>query len=99
MFLPFLDLQRQTAAHIPILMSVVGLHSITMPQDPAQLVNDRRNMLAALLASGVDPARTILYCQEDVREHAELAWFFNTITGVGRLQRMTTWKVGGGDAR
>lgn len=30
-------------------------------------------------------------CQ--VPEHAELAWYFNTLTGVGKLQRMTTWKV------
>lgn len=28
-----------------------------------------------------------------VPEHAELAWYFNTLTGVGKLQRMTTWKV------
>lgn len=49
-------------------------------------------MLAALLACGVDPERTTLFLQEHVPQHAELAWYFNTISSVGRLQRMTTWK-------
>lgn len=31
---------------------------------------------------------------EDIQvpEHAELAWYLNTITSVGHLKRMTTWK-------
>lgn len=49
-------------------------------------------MLAALLACGVDPNRTTLYMQENVLQHAELAWYFNTLSSVGRLHRMTTWK-------
>jgi tryptophanyl-tRNA synthetase len=93
LFQPFLELQRTAPTTTPIYLSVVGLHAITLPQDPKQLVQDRRNMLAALLASGVDPERTTLYLQEDVPEHAELAWYLNTISSVGRLQRMTTWKV------
>ncbi|KAL1408506.1 Tryptophan--tRNA ligase, mitochondrial [Vanrija albida] len=92
LFLPFLELQRSTPASTPVYLSVVGLHAITLPQDPAALVRDRRNMLASLLACGVDPERTTLFLQEDVREHSELAWFLNTIAPVGRLQRMTTWK-------
>ncbi|KLT40840.1 Nucleotidylyl transferase [Cutaneotrichosporon oleaginosum] len=92
LFLPFLELQATAAPTTPIYLSVVGLHSITLPQTPAALVSDRRNMLAALLACGVDPARTTLYMQEQVPQHAELAWYFNTISSVGRLQRMTTWK-------
>lgn len=27
-----------------------------------------------------------------VAQHAELAWYLNTLVGVGKLQRMTTWK-------
>ncbi|BEI80746.1 hypothetical protein CcaverHIS002_0112750 [Cutaneotrichosporon cavernicola] len=92
LFLPFLDLQSSSNPSTPIYLSVVGLHSITLPQNPTQLISDRRNMLAALLACGVDPNRTTLYLQEQVPQHAELAWYFNTISSVGRLQRMTTWK-------
>ncbi|WOO77901.1 Tryptophan--tRNA ligase, mitochondrial [Vanrija pseudolonga] len=92
LFLPFLELQKTTPATTPVYLTVVGLHAITLPQDPVQLVQDRRNMLASLLACGVDPERTTLFLQEDVREHSELAWFLNTIAPVGRLQRMTTWK-------
>jgi tryptophanyl-tRNA synthetase len=87
-----MELQRSAPPTTPIYLSVVGLHSITLPQDPANLIADRRNMLAALLACGVDPERTTLYLQEQVPQHAELAWYFNTISSVGRLQRMTTWK-------
>ncbi|KAL7423013.1 Tryptophan--tRNA ligase, mitochondrial [Cryptotrichosporon argae] len=93
LFLPFLALQSASPAHVPLYLSVVGLHAITVPQRAVQLAADRRAMLAALLAAGVDPARTTLYHQEDVSEHAELAWVLNTLTGVGRLQRMTTWKA------
>jgi len=28
-----------------------------------------------------------------VPEHAELAWILNCLTSVGKLNRMTTWKV------
>ena len=96
LFRPFLELQAGAAPTTPVYLCVVGLHAITLPQDPRQLVSDRRNMLAALLAAGVDPERTRLYLQEEVPEHAELTWYLNTITSVGRLQRMTTWKVGVG---
>jgi tryptophanyl-tRNA synthetase len=43
---------------------------------------------------GCNSADKVYYCELQVPEHAELAWYFNTLTGVGKLQRMTTWKVG-----
>ena len=77
-----------------IYYSVVGLHAITLPQDPAELRRESRDMLAALLALGLDPDKCTLFRQEQVPEHAELAWYLNCIAPFGRLQRMTTWKVG-----
>lgn len=89
-----------------ILYSIVGLHAITLPQDPKKLREERKDALACLLACGLGPGsksagssssvkreEPILFFQEDVPEHAELAWYLNTLVGVGRLQRMTTWKV------
>ena len=55
-------------------------------------------MLAALLAIGLDPQRVTLFHQEQVPEHAELAWILSCLTPVGFLRRMTTWKVRRGDA-
>ncbi|EIW72716.1 hypothetical protein TREMEDRAFT_36890 [Tremella mesenterica DSM 1558] len=92
LFLPFLKLQRSLPPGIPLYLSVVGLHAITLPQDPKTLAEDRMNMMASLMACGVDPQRTCLFFQEEVPEHAELAWILNTLTSVGKLQRMTTWK-------
>lgn len=76
-----------------MVLSVVGLHAITMPQDPKRLRKERNEMMAALLAVGIDPERSTLFHQEQVPEHAELAWILNCLTSMGRLNRMTTWKV------
>ncbi|KAG8855545.1 Tryptophan--tRNA ligase, mitochondrial [Serendipita sp. 405] len=75
-----------------LLFSVVGLHALTMPQDPRKLKEGRRDTLASILAIGVDPKKAILFFQEDVPQHSELAWLLNCITMMGRLKRMTTWK-------
>lgn len=81
-----------TANGDSVIFSIVGLHAITMPQDPKQLRRERKDMLASLLAIGLDPERSILFHQDQVQEHAELAWYLNCLTSVGRLNRMTTWK-------
>ncbi|KAJ9109176.1 hypothetical protein QFC21_000505 [Naganishia friedmannii] len=94
------DASADPEAPSKILYSIVGLHAITMPQDPKVLKRERREALACLLACGLGPGadlqsqgkRATLFFQEEVPEHAELAWYFNTLTGVGKLQRMTTWK-------
>jgi tryptophanyl-tRNA synthetase len=66
MFLPFIDLQKTAPSSTAIYLSIVGLHAITLPQDPKALMESKRNMLASLLACGVDPERTCVYFQEDV---------------------------------
>lgn len=73
--------------------SIVDLHAITMPQDPATLRQAKVDVAATLLACGVDPERSILFEQSRVRAHTELAWIFNCITPVGWLGRMTQWKT------
>ncbi|CCA69031.1 probable tryptophanyl-tRNA synthetase, mitochondrial [Serendipita indica DSM 11827] len=75
-----------------LLYSVVGLHALTMPQDAKKLREDRLNTLASILAVGVDPKKAVLFFQEDVPHHAELAWLLNCMVNIGRLKRMTTWK-------
>ncbi|POS81433.1 tryptophanyl-tRNA synthetase [Diaporthe helianthi] len=75
-----------------LLFSVVDLHAITLPQDANQLRRWRREMLAALLAVGLDPARSTIFHQSSVPAHAELMWVLSCTASMGYLSRMTQWK-------
>jgi tryptophanyl-tRNA synthetase len=78
---------------------VVDLHAITVWQDPAGLVSNIREVTAAFIASGVDPARNIIFNQSQVAEHARLAWIFNCVARLGWLNRMTQFKEKAGKHR
>lgn len=71
---------------------IVNLHAITLPTTPDQLRENTIIMANTLLAAGIDPARSILFVQGDVREHAELCWYLNSVTQFGELRRMTQFK-------
>lgn len=49
-------------------------------------------MAVSLLASGLDPAKCVVFVQSDVPEHTELQWIFNTITPLGELERQVQFK-------
>src|SRR5579884_3443851 len=68
---------------------IVDLHAMTLPYDAADLRARNLELGTVLLAAGIDPARSILFVQSDVREHSELAWVLGTQAGVGELSRMT----------
>ncbi len=72
---------------------VVDLHAVTVFQDPAELRDQTRKLMAFLLAAGIDPERTTLFVQSHVRAHAEGAWLLNCVTPVGWLERMTQYKA------
>ncbi len=71
---------------------VVDLHAITVWQEPKLFAAQTREMAAALLACGLDPARCILFVQSHVHAHARLAWIFNCVARLGWLNRMTQFK-------
>jgi tryptophanyl-tRNA synthetase len=71
---------------------VADMHAITVWQEPAQLAAQTREIAAAYLASGLDPAKATIFPQSMVREHAELAWIFNCVARLGWLDRMTQFK-------
>ena len=77
------------------LFCIVDLHAITVPQKPEELRGNIYHVAAVLLASGVDPERSILFAQSDVSEHAELTWILNCIATMGELSRMTQYKEKG----
>jgi tryptophanyl-tRNA synthetase len=78
---------------------VVDQHAITVPQDPAELRNQIREVTAAFLAAGIDPGRHIVFNQSQVSGHAELAWVFNCTARIGWLNRMTQFKEKAGKDR
>jgi tryptophanyl-tRNA synthetase len=81
------------------LFCVVDLHAITSWQDPEQLRQQTRGMAAAVLACGVDPARSTLFLQSHVPAHTRLAWIFNCVARIGWLNRMTQFKDKAGKDR
>ena len=78
---------------------VVDLHAITVWQDPAELRANTREVTAAFLAAGIDPARSIIFNQSQVAAHAELAWIFNCVARLGWINRMTQFKEKAGKHR
>jgi tryptophanyl-tRNA synthetase len=78
---------------------VVDLHAITVWQDPRELARQTREMAAALIACGLDPARCTLFIQSHVHAHARLAWIFNCVARLGWLNRMTQFKDKAGKDR
>jgi tryptophanyl-tRNA synthetase len=74
------------------LFCVVDLHAITVQYEPDELRRRRRELAVSLLAAGIDPARATLFLQGSVPQHTELAWYFNTVTPLGELERQTQFK-------
>jgi tryptophanyl-tRNA synthetase len=85
-------LQDEAAPDTTLLFSIVDLHAITVKQDPKALQQWRREMLASLIAVGLDPARCVLFAQSSVKQHAELMWILSCGASMGYLGRMTQWK-------
>ena len=71
---------------------MVDQHAITVWQDPAELTRATRELAAAFMACGLDPAKSILFNQSQVPAHAQLAWVFNCVARMGWMQRMTQFK-------
>ena len=78
---------------------IVDLHALTVAYDPADLRAGLYDLLAVLLAAGLDPVRCVLFRQSDVREHTELTWLLSGVTSYGELSRMTQFKDKAGAAR
>jgi len=71
---------------------VADMHAITVWQDPALLPAQTREIAAAYIAAGLDPAKAAIFPQSAVPEHAELTWIFSCVARLGWLDRMTQFK-------
>ncbi|MBU3934590.1 tryptophan--tRNA ligase [Patescibacteria group bacterium] len=71
---------------------IADLHSLTVPFDPKLLQKSVTEKIISYIAAGLDPEKSIIFVQSQIKEHAELAWILNTICPVGELERMTQYK-------
>ena len=74
------------------LFFLADLHALTVEVDPDALRANVREMAAALIASGIDPAKSIVFAQSAVPAHSELAWILQCTARMGWLERMTQFK-------
>src|SRR5512146_737436 len=77
----------------PCLFFVADWHALTTHyEDPGVIEANTWDMVIDWLASGVDPAKAILFIQSHVPEHAELHLLLSMITPLGWLERVPTYK-------
>jgi len=74
------------------LFFLADLHALTVDVNPNELRSNIREMAAALIASGIDPAKSVLFQQSAIPAHAELAWILQCTARMGWLERMTQFK-------
>jgi tryptophanyl-tRNA synthetase len=86
----YVDLQEEGD---PAIYCIVDLHAITVSYEPEVLRERLYDTTALLLASGLDPAKCVLFRQSDVVAHTELTWLLAaTATAHGDLNRMHQFK-------
>jgi len=71
---------------------IVDYHAITVDYPPKEMPQRIIDAAKDVIASGVDPKKSTIFLQSDIKEHTELAWLLNTITSMGELNRMTQYK-------
>ena len=71
---------------------IADYHSLTTYPTPENLHNSVKSVLAEYLATGLDPEKSAIYVQSDVREITELYLLLNMNAYVGELERTTSFK-------
>ena len=71
---------------------VADMHAITVEQDPIELKNNIRNLLAIYLACGIDKDKNTIFLQSENVYHANVSWMLECLTPYGELTRMTQFK-------
>ena len=71
---------------------IADYHALTMQRDPQALRQNVYDVVAAWLACGLDPSKTVLFRQSDVIEVFELMWVFACLCATGQLERGHAYK-------
>jgi len=75
-----------------MIIFIANLHCLTIYQDPSELRKNLHDTIALYLACGLDPKKTTIFMQSDVKEHAQLGFIMSCNTYLGELNRMTQYK-------
>lgn len=71
---------------------IADLHSITVPQDPKELKENIKSLLALYLACGIDKEKNTIFIQSENEYHTNISWILECNTYFGELSRMTQFK-------
>ena len=72
---------------------IADWHALTTDYaDPSQLPANTREVMIDYLAAGLDPERSVLFVQSDVKVHAEFHLLLSMITPLGWLERVPSYK-------
>lgn len=72
---------------------VADWHALTTMNDGAvDIGRNTREIAKDFVAAGIDPARSAVFAQSHVKEHAELHLLFSMLTPLGWLERVPTYK-------
>ncbi len=71
---------------------IADYHSLTTYPTPEDLHNNVKTVLAEYLATGLDPEKSTIFVQSDVREITELYLLLNMNAYLGELERTTSFK-------
>lgn len=74
------------------IFAVANLHAMTVRDNIKDLYDNTLSMYAQLLSCGVDPKKTSLYIQSQIKEHSELTWMLSCNSYIGEMSRMTQFK-------
>ncbi len=85
-----IELQNQD--QYETLYMVADAHTITTPYSIEELRLNRREIIIDYLAAGLNPEKSILFLQSDIKEHFELAFYFSSVTTIARMQHLPTYK-------
>src|SRR3989338_4806987 len=85
-------LELQNNQNYETFFMVADLHTITTPFNIEELRINRREVIIDYLAAGLDPKKSIIFQQAEVKEHAELAFYFGSVMSIARMQHLPTYK-------
>lgn len=86
----WVDLQNQG---FDLFCMVADWHALTtMYENSAEVSTNAREVAKDFIAAGIDPAKSVVFIQSHVPQHAELFVLLSMITPLGWLERVPTYK-------
>jgi tryptophanyl-tRNA synthetase len=72
---------------------IADVHALTTDYaDPSQIPANTREVILDYLAAGLDPEKSVLFVQSQVKQHFELPLLLGMITPIGWLERVPSYK-------